>query len=474
MVQPVATNVTAEDAPEITQLKASQSPKPNGSDYTRFLAHNTTLRSIDGIRGLLPLEQTPGIISLLAGKPNPSTFPIEEIAITVRNPGAPQPYSPSGGEAIRETITLKDSELAVALQYNFTDGIPALRALLADFQTKEHGVVVDDVYAQLSVGSGSQDLLYKAFTCLLDPGDSVLIEAPVYAGVLPIFQGLDTNMVEVESDPDGISIESLRDVLKNWPIGKRFPKALYTVPFGCNPSGATTTLERRKAVLEIAEEYDFLILEDDPYFFLYFGDAERPPSYFSMDHANNKETQLRVLRFDSFSKVFAGGMRIEFTTGPPQLMKAINAHTSAANLQPASTTQSLILSLLQHWGYSGFHQHIANISGFYHAKRDLFDAAMRKHFTPEGGKALAEWTKPDAGLFFWFKLILPEGEDSAHLIRTRALAKGVLAIPGTVFFPGGRKSSYVRASYSLLDESLVDDALGRLASVVREVVEQSK
>ena len=69
--------------------------------------------------------------------------------------------------------------------------------------------------------------------------------------------------IEVESDPDGISTDSLRDVLKNWPIGKRFPKALYTVPFGCNPSGATTTLERRKAVLEIAEEYDFLIIEGE-------------------------------------------------------------------------------------------------------------------------------------------------------------------------------------------------------------------
>lgn len=133
-----------------------------------------------------------------------------------------------------------------------------------------------------------------------------------------------------------------------------------------------------------------------------------------------------------------------------------------------------MLALLQHWGYSGFHQHITNIAGFYRAKRDLFHAAMLKHFAPKGGKALAEWTKPDAGLFFWFKLILPEGEDSAHVIRTRALAKGVLAIPGTVFFPSGRKTAYVRASYSILDEDLVDEALGRLASVVREFVEESK
>ncbi|KAG9122084.1 hypothetical protein FRC07_001684 [Ceratobasidium sp. 392] len=470
-----AANSTAEDAPEITQLKLQTgSPKHSYNDYARFMAHCTTLRTIDGIRGLLPLELQPGVISLLAGKPNPSTFPIEELSITLRSPTAPQPYhNQPNAEPVLETLTIKNSDISTALQYTFTDGIPELRKTLAEFQKTEHGVDIDDIHLQLAMGSGSQDLLYKAFSSVVDPGDSVLIEAPVYA--------LRHNRIppEVESDPYGLSISHIRSTLETWPVGKRLPKALYTVPFGCNPSGSTTPLERRKALLELAEEYDFLVLEDDPYFFLYFGSEERPPSYLSLENsliqAEGGGRQRRVVRFDSFSKVFSGGMRIGFVTGPPEIVKAINSHTSAANLQAASTTQSIILAILKHWGSTGFHAHISNIAGFYRARRDVFDNAMTKHFKPEGGKALAEWIKPEAGLFFWFKLNLPPSKsDSFHLVRTRALAKGVLAVPGAAFYPSGRKTAYVRAAFSVISENQVDEALRRLAQVVKEVLEEGE
>ncbi|KAG8794947.1 hypothetical protein FRC12_019737 [Ceratobasidium sp. 428] len=476
------------------------SPKHVYENYARFMARCTTLRTIDGIRGLLPLELQLGVISLLAGKPNPTTFPIEELSITLRSPTAPQPYQPtaSSDSTVLETLTLKNADISTALQYSFTDGIPELRQTLAVFQKNEHGVDVDDVNLQLAMGSGSQDLLYKAFSSVVDPGDSVLVEAPVYActsnpsnprsGSSRQVSQSDLNISpriheisapEVETDPLGLSISHLRSTLESWPVGKRLPKALYTVPFGCNPTGSTTPLERRKALLELAEEYDFLVFEDDPYFFLYFGSEERPPSYLSLENtliqAHGDGSQRRVVRFDSFSKVFSGGMRIGFVTGPPEIVKAINSHTSAANLQAASTTQAIILAILKHWGPTGFHAHISNIAGFYRAKRDVFDAAMTKHFRPAGREPLAEWTKPEAGLFFWFKLNLPPSKsDSFHLVRTRALAKGVLAVPGAAFYPSGRKTSHVRAAFSVLGEDDVDEALRRLAGVVREVIEEDE
>ncbi|KAH7344180.1 TdiD protein [Rhizoctonia solani] len=468
-----AMNSTSEDAPVISQLKLSPEANKttNRNDYSRFLARRTGLRTVDGIRGLLPLEKTPGLISLLAGKPNPSTFPIEEISITLRAPNAPQPYSPSGGEPVLETLKIEGDLLATALQYNLTDGIPDLRALLADFQLKEHGVTVDDVNLQLTVGSGGQDLMYKIFTCLLNPGDALLVEAPVYAGVLPILQTLETDMIEVDTDPEGISVDHLRGILNNWPQGKPKPKALYTVPYGCNPTGATTPLERRKEVLKLAEEHDFLILEDDPYYYLYFGSAERPPSYLNLENAaQNVSGQRHVLRLDSFSKVLSSGMRIGFATGPPHLIKVMNAHSSAANLQANSTTQVIALAMLKHWGYDGFRAHIANISGFYRAKRDAFEAAMYKHFKPEGGNQLAEWTRPEAGLFFWFKIDIPDG-DSFQLISTKAIEGGVLAVPGQIFFPSGRKTAFVRTAFSVMDIELVDEALRRLAKIVKERIE---
>lgn len=137
------------------------------------------IRRLRLVGDLKPLESTPGIISLLYGKPNQSTFPIGEISITLRPPSAPQPCSPTE-EPVCETLTLRGNELAVGLQYCLTDGIPEFRSLLGEFQTLEHGVIVDNVTAQLTVGNGGQDLIYKAFMCLLDPGDSLLIEAPTY------------------------------------------------------------------------------------------------------------------------------------------------------------------------------------------------------------------------------------------------------------------------------------------------------
>ncbi|KDN40466.1 hypothetical protein RSAG8_08086, partial [Rhizoctonia solani AG-8 WAC10335] len=513
IMPPTAANSTAEDAPEISQLKLSPEATKTTNDYSRFLARRTGLRTVDGIRGLLPLEKTPGLISLLAGKPNPSTFPIEEISITLRAPNAPQPYSPSGGEPVRETLKIDGDLVATALQYNFTDGVPDLRAVLADFQLKEHGVTVDDVNLQLTVGSGSQDLMYKIFTCLINPGDPILVEAPVYAGVLPILQALEPDTIEVDTDPEGISIDHLRGILSNWPKDKPKPKALYTVPYGCNPTGATTPLERRKEVLKLAEEHDFLILEalyTVPYgcnptgattplerrkevlklaeehdflilegrlptsllktnYYLYFGSAERPPSYITLENSALNVGQRRVLRLDSFSKVLSSGMRIGFATGPPHLIKVMNAHSSAANLQANSTTQVIALAILRHWGYDGFRAHIANVSGFYRAKRDAFEAAMYKHFKPEGEKPLAEWTRPEAGLFFWFKLNIPD-EDSFQLISTKALEGGVLAVPGQIFFPSGRKTAYVRTAFSVMDIDLADEGLRRLAKVAKDAI----
>jgi tryptophan aminotransferase len=135
----------------------------------------------------------------------------------------------------------------------------------------------------------------------------------------------------------------------------------------------------------------------------------------------------------------------------------------------------------------------------------VFKRKMLKYMVGEDGERLAEWTTPEAGMFFWytgrnhysvlprysrtgtdnrFKLVLPaaaadsggvsgptrerDDGDSERLVRTRALEKGVLALPGTVFLPSGRKTGYVRAAFSLLEEGEVDEAVRRLRDAVIE------
>jgi len=301
----------------------------------------------------------------------------------------------------------------------------------------------------------------QAVQALVNPGDPVIIEKPVYAGVIPMFEALRCEMIEVETDGEGINPLSLRQALENWPSSKPKPKVLYTVPYGCNPTGATTTLTRRKEVLELLREYNILILEDDPYYFVYFGTAPRIPSYFMLEAQTGDRSVGRVLRFDSFSKILSAGTRTGFVTGPVALLDAIDKHTAVANLQPSSFSQAVIITLLRSWGRQGFLAHTHRVAEFYREKRDVFEAAMRRHL-----HGIVEWNTPEAGMFFWFRLLLGEDGDSASIIQTKAFEGGVLALPGTVFFPNGARTAYVRASFSLLEEEQVNEALSRLRVVL--------
>jgi len=295
----------------------------------------------------------------------------------------------------------------------------------------------------------------------VDPGNPVLIERPVYAGVIPMFESLRCDTIEVETYSKGISSLSLHKILENWPSSKPKPKILYTVPYGCNPTGATTSLARRKEILDLARKHNIIILEDDPYYFMYFGTGPRIPSYLMLEAQTGNRTVGRVLRFDSFSKVLSAGIRIGFVTGPAPLLDAIDRHTAIANLQSSSFSQAVILTLLRSWGRQGFLSHAHKVAEFYRAKRDVFEAAMRRHLFD-----IAEWNTPEAGMFFWFRLLLGEDGDSASVIQTKAFEAGVLALPGTVFLPSGARSAYVRASFSLLEEGQVNEALRRLRVVL--------
>ncbi|KAA1477143.1 PLP-dependent transferase [Dentipellis sp. KUC8613] len=423
------------------------------SFYDRFLSTACKERKPSPIRSLFPLEKEPGVISLLAGKPNSATFPIDSIKLSSRLPTDPTKEIP---------LTIEGETLAEALQYSATAGIPSLVKWLTGLQEAEHRRKQGEGW-RLSVASGSQDAFYKATTAVLNPGDVVLVETPAYAGVIPVYSSLHVEMIEVPTDEKGIRSDVLRSILENWPASKPKPKTLYTVPYGSNPTGYTATVERRLEVLELSRQHDFLIFEDDPYYYLYYGKAARPPSYFSLE-AQTGEIG-RVLRFDSLSKILSAGIRIGFTTGPTRLLNAMDDHTAQANLQVSSLTQAITFSVLNAWGYDNFIIHTQNTSQFYRQKRDIFAAAMRKHLD-----GLAEWNIPEAGMFFWFKLLLHEDPneviDSDAVIRGNAFKGGVLALPGNVFLPSGAATGFVRASFSLLGEDEVDEALRRLRVVL--------
>ncbi|TFK24932.1 TdiD protein [Coprinopsis marcescibilis] len=442
-------------------------PLPS-SYYTERLSDVSAGRKPSPIWDLLPVEDTPGMLSMLAGKPNPATFPFKYIHLGVR--------SPTDKTKIEE-IAIEGKDLDAALQYGVTTGFTELVDWVRDMMAQVHGRDPDSEAWRVSLGPGSQDLLYKAMNALVNPGDTVIVEGPTYPGVTPIMAALSCQYAVVDVDDQGAIATDMEKMLANWDRSvKPFPKVFYTIPFGCNPSGVTTSYARRIQLLEIARKYDIIILEDDPYYFLYYGKAPKPPSYFTLEKQLGGEVG-RVLRFDSFSKVLAAGFRLGWITGPSTLVAAIERHNSCSVVQPSSLTQAVTLPLLKQWKISGFLAHTVATASFYRQRRDAFEACLNRHLAD-----LAEWTVPEASMFFWLKLRLPPtvrcqnlgspGEedegDSAAFIRDKAMHRGVLLLPGANAYVDDRSTARVRVSFSLLSDEQMEEAVRRLAEVLRE------
>jgi len=350
--------------------------------------------------------------------------------------------------------------LAEALQYGPTPGFNELNERFRVLMEHEHR---PQVPFSLSVGPGSQYLLYTAFDSLLNDGDAVLVENPTYTGALAGLDALGVKYVSIPTDGGGMLPEQLKQLLANWNAndGPR-PRVLYTIPTGSNPSGATLSEERRDQLYSIAQEFDLLILEDDPYHFLQFGGRSR--SLFSRD------TDGRVIRFDSLSKIICGGIRIGVASGPPRLLEAINFSSQASVSFPSGVSQALTLMLFRQWGVGNkdvsdplgrLATQIDNVCKFYYEQLQAFQAAFDKHRLASLG---VSWSIPTAGMYAWMHI---DGVgDTKALIMEEARAHKFLMLPGTAFIPGNPPSSYVRAAFSNATPEQMDLALGRLAKLL--------
>ncbi|KAI1238382.1 hypothetical protein IHE44_0013108, partial [Lamprotornis superbus] len=395
----------------------------------------------------------PSLISLAGGAPNPNVFPFKKATVDIGY-GTP--------------IEIGEDLMKRALQYSASAGIPELLSWLKDFQRTLHDPPTanyspEQGQMEVCVTTGSQEGLCKVFEMLINPGDNILLDAPTYSGTLAavsipylqnILRPLGCNIINIPSDQHGIIPKALKEILSAWSpedvknCSNHPPKFLYTIPNGCNPTGNSLTAERKKEIYQLARKYDFLIIEDDPYYFLQF---EKPwaPTFLSMD------VDGRVIRTDSFSKILSSGLRIGFLTGPKPLIDRVVLHiqvstmhtstfTQASTKPPNELSQIMISQLLQQWGQKGFLEHIDRI------QRDAMLTAADKWL-----KDLAEWYPPAAGMFLWIKV---KGiSDTQQLIMEKALKKEVLLVPGGAFnIDSSEPSSYVRASFSLSSPAQMD------------------
>lgn len=424
-------------------------------NYARFLTATSAARRPSPIRVLseIMLRSPKSVISLAAGSPNPNMFPFKTAVITTDD---------------GKVIQFDEEIMKKALQYSQTAGIPELLSWLKQLQLRLHNPPTfhrpsSQEEMDICVTTGSQDGLCKVFEMLINSGDNILLNEPVYSGTLEALQPLGCNLINVPSDEYGIIPESLKEILSKWRPEdsknpkKNTPKFLYTVPNGNNPTGNSLTSNRKKEIYELARKYDFLIIEDDPYYFLQFN-KPWTPSFLSMD------VDGRVIRSDSFSKVLSAGLRIGFISGPKPLIERVVLHTQVSTLHTSTFTQLMIFQLLHQWGQEGFLAHVDRVTNYYRKQKDAILASADKWLS-----GLAEWHVPTAGMFLWIKI---KGiNDAKKLIEEKAIKKEILMVPGNAFYiDNSAPSPYFRASFSLASPEQIDTAFQRLAQLIKESV----
>ncbi|NWH47432.1 AADAT protein, partial [Fregata magnificens] len=424
-------------------------------NYSQFITTVSAARKASPIRLLTELMQKspPSLISLAGGAPNPNVFPFKRATVAIGHGTA---------------LEIGEDLMKRALQYSASAGIPELLSWLKDFQRNLHNPPTanyspEQGQMEVCVTTGSQEGLCKVFEMLINPGDNILLDAPTYSGTLAALRPLGCNIINVPSDQHGIIPKALKEILSTWSSddvknrSHHLPKFLYTIPNGCNPTGNSLTTERKKEIYQLARKYDFLIIEDDPYYFLQF---EKPwaPTFLSMD------VDGRVIRTDSFSKILSSGS--DTAKRHNAILSLSKMHMSLLvlfffkeKLQPIMISQ-----LLQQWGEKGFLEHIDRVVEFYRTQRDAMLIAADKWL-----KDLAEWYPPAAGMFLWIRI---KGvSDTQQLIMEKALQKEVLLVPGGAFnIDSSEPSSYVRASFSLSSPAQMDLAFKRLADLIKEAL----
>ena len=392
--------------------------------YTEKFSEDVASFFRSPVREIFKRVDLNAIYSFAGGYPSADTFPLEEI---------------------RQTMSgVIDKYQGRAFQYGATQGVPELREAVA----KRYGVTVDRV----QITSSSQQGIDVCTRVLVNPGDVILTSSPSYLGALQSFRSYraDIRGVAHQTDIDlfRASYEAaLQEVAQE---GKKV-KFLYMIPDFQNPSGESLTLEERQMLVGLAQEYDFLIVEDSPYRELRY-EGEHIPTMYSLDPD-------RVIHLGSFSKIFAPGFRLGWAIAHPEILDKIYVCKQSLDLCPPIFDQYVAAEFLE----SGkLDANLTKSIELYKGKRDLM-LSLLEEYMPKGVK----WTHPEGGLFLF--LTLPEGFDAVKFYD-KALDAGVAYVAGEFFHPDGSGKNTMRMNFSFMSRERIPEGIKLLANLLAETL----
>lgn len=324
------------------------------------------------------------------------------------------------------------------LNYGQRQGDARFRASLATFLEKASGTPVDPDSLMLTGGiSQALDFVCSRFA---RPGDVVFVEEPSYPYSFQIFRDHGLEVVGVPVDGGGMDVERLERMLAT-----QKPKLVYTIPSFHNPTGQVMNRARRERLVALSREHGFVILADEVYQLLYYGDRP-PPSFGALAGGGN------VLSLGTFSKILAPGLRLGWVQTTPELMKTLlasGALVSGGNFN--HFTSHVVRQLMESGELAAF---VAELRARYTERAGAMDAALRKHLS-----GIARWSRPGGGYFFWLEL--PEGADAGTL-EAAAKAAGTGFLPGSFCSLDGGQKHCLRLSFAHYGVPDIHEGVARL------------
>ena len=394
-------------------------------DFTNLISDRMKGVKASAVREIFKVTGQPGVISLAGGNPAPESFPVEEIK--------------------KIAAQILENEPVAALQYGVSEGFPLLRELVKKRLLEKFGIGKDT--DDLIIVSGAQQGADLATKALINEGDGVVCEEPSFIGCLNTFRTYNAKLYGVPMNSDGMDVDKLEQVLKE----NKNIKMIYTIPTFQNPSGITSSLAVRKRMLELAVQYNVVILEDNPYGELRFA-GEDVPAIKSMDTTGN------VIYIGSFSKVFAPGVRLAYMMFDKGIAEKIVVGKQATDVHTNNLSQMLAAYYMRDYDMDVA---IEKSRKLYQHRCNYMLECMDRYF-PD----CVTYTRPEGGIFIW--VTLPEGMDSSALFK-EAVEQKVAFVPGNAFMTNlDKPCNAFRLNYSTMPDDKIEQGIKLLGELLKQ------
>ncbi|MDK7181863.1 PLP-dependent aminotransferase family protein [Lacticaseibacillus rhamnosus] len=369
----------------------------------------------------------PNVISFAGGYPDRSLFPTQQL-----------------NQAFKHSFNSGDTEL---LQYASTQGYLPLREKIA---ARLRATGIPTRADNIMMTQGAQQGLDLVARLMLDPGDGLVVEAPTYLGALAAFNAYQPTYYEIPMQDDGMDINALQRVLMSHKV-----KFIYTVPDFQNPTGVVMSVAKRQALIRLANQYDVMILEDNPYRDLRY-DGKPLPTIKSFD------TQGRVVYLGSFSKILSPSLRMGWLVAAPDLLQELLALKGGSDLESSNLTMHGIDAYMAE---NDLDAHITEIQNRYREKKNAMVAAMNRYLPAE-----AHFTNPDGGFFLW--LTMPAGFDMGAFMKQHLLPESNISyVPSANLYATSAQVNGARLNFTGPTLEQIDTGIKALGDALKTALQ---